>query len=193
MERRFHRGFTAAEKTELWDRWKRGESLKAIGRAFGKQSSERISAAQVPPIPVSVCLYCSRLVKAHCDLDPSVALARSSTNMGIIADVAIFPVRRSGRHSRCADARRENADRAINIAGGGVCARIGVHCDVPRGYMARASRRGIRLHYGHEDERADANYEASAHRAFGAGCASTTTVEVYGSVAHDSVPSFNCF
>ena len=34
MERRFHRGFTAAEKTELWDRWKRGESLKAIGRAF---------------------------------------------------------------------------------------------------------------------------------------------------------------
>jgi hypothetical protein len=39
MERRFHRGFTAAEKTELWDRWKRGESLKAIGRAFGKPSS----------------------------------------------------------------------------------------------------------------------------------------------------------
>jgi IS30 family transposase len=39
MERRFHRGFTAAEKTELWNRWKRGESLKAIGRAFGKESS----------------------------------------------------------------------------------------------------------------------------------------------------------
>src|SRR5438128_10745028 len=39
MERRLHRWFTAAEKTELWDRWKRGESLKAIGRAFGKQSS----------------------------------------------------------------------------------------------------------------------------------------------------------
>src|SRR5437773_11486717 len=35
----FHGGFTAAEKAELWDRWKRGESLKAIGRAFGKQSS----------------------------------------------------------------------------------------------------------------------------------------------------------
>ena len=39
MAHKFHRGFTAAEKTELWDRWKRGESLKAIGRAFGKQSS----------------------------------------------------------------------------------------------------------------------------------------------------------
>src|SRR5665811_1479912 len=39
MSHEFHRGFTAAEKTELWDRWKRRESLKAIGRAFGKQSS----------------------------------------------------------------------------------------------------------------------------------------------------------
>src|SRR3981189_3968399 len=37
--RRFPRGFSAAEKAELWDRWKRGESLKAIGRAFGKPSS----------------------------------------------------------------------------------------------------------------------------------------------------------
>ena len=39
MEQRFRRGFTAAEKTELWDRWRRGESLKVIGRAFGKPSS----------------------------------------------------------------------------------------------------------------------------------------------------------
>ncbi len=35
----YRRGFTAAETTELWDRWQRGESLKAIGRAFGKPSS----------------------------------------------------------------------------------------------------------------------------------------------------------
>ena len=38
MDQRFRRGFTAAEKTELWDRWQRGEQLKAIGRAFGKSS-----------------------------------------------------------------------------------------------------------------------------------------------------------
>src|ERR1700681_3322077 len=38
MDRGFGRGFTA-EKAELWDRWQRGESLKAIGRAFGKPSS----------------------------------------------------------------------------------------------------------------------------------------------------------
>jgi len=39
MRQGYFRGFTAAEKTELWDRWQRGESLKAIGRAFGKPSS----------------------------------------------------------------------------------------------------------------------------------------------------------
>ena len=39
MGRRYGRGFTAAAKTELWDRWQRGESLRAIGRAFGKPSS----------------------------------------------------------------------------------------------------------------------------------------------------------
>src|ERR1700704_990956 len=39
ISQRFHRGFTAAKKTELWDRWQRGESLKAIGRAFSKSSS----------------------------------------------------------------------------------------------------------------------------------------------------------
>ena len=38
MSQRYRRGFTAAEKTELWDRWQRGESPKAIGRAFGKPS-----------------------------------------------------------------------------------------------------------------------------------------------------------
>src|ERR1700693_4609166 len=39
MGQRFRRGFTATAKTELWERWQRGESLKAIGRAFGKPSS----------------------------------------------------------------------------------------------------------------------------------------------------------
>src|SRR5689334_11907279 len=38
-DQRLRRGFTAAGKTELWDRRQRGESLKAIGRAFGKPSS----------------------------------------------------------------------------------------------------------------------------------------------------------
>jgi IS30 family transposase len=37
---KYHRiGFTAAQSAELWERWKKGESLKSIGRALGKPSS----------------------------------------------------------------------------------------------------------------------------------------------------------
>ena len=40
------RGFTAAEKTEMWDRWQRGESLKSIGRVFGKQTKELVAVGR---------------------------------------------------------------------------------------------------------------------------------------------------
>ena len=30
-------GYTTAERAEVWVRWGRGESLKAIGRVFGKE------------------------------------------------------------------------------------------------------------------------------------------------------------
>ena len=40
MRRKYRRvGFTAAQSAELWERWKKGEGLKAIGRVFGKPSS----------------------------------------------------------------------------------------------------------------------------------------------------------
>ena len=32
-------GFTAAQSSELWDRWRKGEGLKSIGRVLGKPSS----------------------------------------------------------------------------------------------------------------------------------------------------------
>ena len=35
-KRRF---YTAAESAEIWDRWRRGEGLWTIARAFGKSSS----------------------------------------------------------------------------------------------------------------------------------------------------------
>ena len=38
-QRRKRRFFTAAESAEIWDRWRRGEGLKSIGRVFGKTSS----------------------------------------------------------------------------------------------------------------------------------------------------------
>ena len=43
MDQGFRRGFTTAEKTELWDRWQRGESLKAIGRALVSRHRRFIS------------------------------------------------------------------------------------------------------------------------------------------------------
>jgi len=39
VNHRRHRGFTAAEKAELWDRCKRAGALKSTGRAFGEPSS----------------------------------------------------------------------------------------------------------------------------------------------------------
>ena len=39
MVQKYRRGFTTAEPTEMWDRWQRGKSLRAIGRTFGKPSS----------------------------------------------------------------------------------------------------------------------------------------------------------
>jgi hypothetical protein len=39
MKRRYRRGFSTTEKTELWDRWQRGESMRSIGLVFGKPSS----------------------------------------------------------------------------------------------------------------------------------------------------------
>jgi IS30 family transposase len=40
LKKPYHRiGFTPAQSTELWDRWRKGEGLTAIGRLLGKPSS----------------------------------------------------------------------------------------------------------------------------------------------------------
>ena len=48
-------GFTAAQSTELWDRWRKGESLNAIGREFGKPSSSIFAHVKptggISPVP----------------------------------------------------------------------------------------------------------------------------------------------
>ena len=44
MRRRTKRRlYTAAESAEIWYRWRRGESLKSIGRVFGEHSSSIFS------------------------------------------------------------------------------------------------------------------------------------------------------
>jgi len=62
MRRKYRRvGFTAAQSVELWERWKKGEGLKSIGRAFGKPSScifahIRPSGGIMPPVRRRSCL-----------------------------------------------------------------------------------------------------------------------------------------
>ena len=36
-------GFTSAQKTELWERWRSGEQMKSVGRELGKRSSSIFS------------------------------------------------------------------------------------------------------------------------------------------------------
>jgi hypothetical protein len=71
--------------------------------------------------------------------DPFLCSALSA-HKRVIADVASSSVQ--GRRSNCTDARRSNADTAVNITGDGGSARIGVLCEMSRGYMARASHSG---------------------------------------------------
>jgi hypothetical protein len=63
-----------------------------------------------------------------------------SADMRVITDVATSPVR--GSHSKCADVRCSNADRAASILGHGESARIGVRCEVQRSFMVRVSHSG---------------------------------------------------
>lgn len=56
MKKKYHRvGFSAAQSAELWDRWRKGESLSAIGREFGKPSSSIFAHIRptggISPIP----------------------------------------------------------------------------------------------------------------------------------------------
>ena len=49
------RGFSASQKKELWERWKRGQSSNEIARAFAKQRGSIhfifSSTGGIPPFP----------------------------------------------------------------------------------------------------------------------------------------------
>ena len=77
--RRF--GFSAEQKLDVWRRWKAGQTLHEIGRAFGKEHSS---------------IRC--LVSRHGGIAPAVrrrALSRSRAGEEILA--GWLPVRRSVR------------------------------------------------------------------------------------------------
>lgn len=82
MGQGFRRGFTASEKTELWDRWQRGESLKTIGRAFGKPSSS-IYFQLPPPAPWRLdAAFVESLCQAGVGLDAAGTQARIPPVLG---------------------------------------------------------------------------------------------------------------
>ena len=49
--------FTSEQKSEIWDRWQRGESMSSIGRSFDRDSSSiypllsRTGGIRPPPPP----------------------------------------------------------------------------------------------------------------------------------------------
>src|SRR4051812_46643950 len=43
MKQRQRIYYSAAQRTEIWDRWQRGESMSSIGRRFDRQSSSIFS------------------------------------------------------------------------------------------------------------------------------------------------------
>jgi hypothetical protein len=74
---------------------------------------------------------------------------------------------------KCADARSRNAETPVNIARAGHAARIGLRCEVPRGYMALASHGGSREH-GSGDQARRHKFKLS-HLNFSIGCRESTT------------------
>ncbi len=46
---RVARGYSEAQRAEMWERWSRGESLKAIGRIFGKEGGSVFGQLAVEP------------------------------------------------------------------------------------------------------------------------------------------------
>jgi hypothetical protein len=43
MKQRQRIYYSAAQRSEIWDRWQRGESMSSIGRRFDRQSSSIFS------------------------------------------------------------------------------------------------------------------------------------------------------
>ena len=64
MERVCRPCMSAAEKAEVWRRWKRGESVSDIGRALGRfrKSVHRVVAAHSCALGFSWTLDCERVL-----------------------------------------------------------------------------------------------------------------------------------
>ncbi|MCH8175217.1 MAG: IS30 family transposase [Proteobacteria bacterium] len=115
MSRYCGRGFTASEKRELWERWSKGESLKSIGRCFGKSSSSIYG--QISP-------YGGIRPKPRCRSRLALTLAeREDISRGIVLGLSIRSIAESlsrsastvsreiSRNGGCSEYRAAQADQ----------------------------------------------------------------------------------
>ena len=84
----FHRGFTTAEKTELWDRWQPGESLESDWASVSKPSSS-IYFQLAPPSGIRpAARRRSRLaltLSEREEISRGIAAAQSARSIGSVA------------------------------------------------------------------------------------------------------------
>ena len=118
---RARRGYTVMDLEEVWDRWQRGESLKAIGRVFRKEGSSVYS--QIAPYggirPRTRCRSSRVLSLAEREeISRGIAAKRSMRSiarvLGRSASTISREVRRNGGHEsyRASEADRRAWDRA---------------------------------------------------------------------------------
>ena len=138
MDRRFRRGFTATEKTELWDRWQRGESLKAIGRAFGKPSSSIYNQVAphggIRPLPRRRSQLALTLLERE-EISRGIAVHQSARSMarllGRSASTVSRELNRNGGYDRYRAAQR------MSRPGPDLVARNGINWRPVRAYGGR--------------------------------------------------------
>ena len=114
-------GFTAAQRQELWDRYQRGESLKAIARALGKRSSSIYNHLRptggVRPVPRKRSRMALTLVERE-EISRGIVAEQSIREMartlGRAPSTVSREVRRNGGyvHYRAAEADKRAWDRA---------------------------------------------------------------------------------
>ena len=114
--------FSAAESAEIWDRWQRGEGLRLIGRAFGKNSSSIFAHLRpqggIRPVPRRRASRALSLVERE-EISRGVAMGASlraiAARLGRAASTVSRELGRNGgpRRYRATAADKRAWDRAL--------------------------------------------------------------------------------
>ncbi len=115
MARRRRRGLSAPQKQELWERWKRGQSMNEIARAFGKERGSIHSVLSYTGGFEPPTRHRSRLALSLSEREEiSRGLAKGQSMRMIASSIQRAPStvsREIGRHHGRAEYRAAEADR----------------------------------------------------------------------------------